>query len=32
MGTLLFMMSIGVITLDFFYWTDKKRKSDEIKG
>ena len=24
MGTFLFMISIGVVTLFFFYWTDKK--------
>lgn len=24
MGTFLFMISIGVVTLAFFYWTDKK--------
>lgn len=24
MGTFLFMISIGVVTLVFFYWTDKK--------
>ena len=24
MGSFLFMISIGVVTLGFFYWTDKK--------